>query len=102
MLELEFTDEQLDTFDAALDLLFSRGYEIEVKHQSPKMIGDKLIQYSIMRINPEIPNVTYGDILVRLTLQGNKSNISFWVTVDGQLEEIEYQFIRNLKVYNSF
>lgn len=100
-LNFQFTEQDHKKFDAALDFLYTRGYEQEVKFQPPKMIGDLLIQYSIMRIDPNIPNFTWGDILVRLETKGAGAKVSFWVTIDGKLEEINFKQIQLLEIHNS-
>ena len=87
-MQLEFTNKQLDKFDNALDLLYSKGYTKEIHHQPPKMIGDRLIQYSVMRIDPEIRHFTYGDILVKLILQGADCNLEFGYPYCGELRDL--------------
>lgn len=98
-LKLEFSEEQLCTFDNALDLLFERGYETEVKYQPAKQVGDVLIQYAIMRSNPDL-DVQYGDIMVKLELRSGKANITFHGSVDGNLVDIPAKFILGLPKIN--
>lgn len=94
-LKLEFTEEQLLTFDNALDVLFERGYENEIKHQPAKQVGDVLIQYSIVRSNPDL-DVEYGDIMVKLELRAGKSKITFHGSVDGKLVDIPTKYVLRL------
>ena len=73
--KLDFTDEQLTKFDNAVDLAFSKGYQIEKLFQPPKMVGDTLITYVVMR-NLQDANQAY-DVLVMMKLQGTNCEVSF-------------------------
>ena len=68
--KLDFTDEQLTKFDNAVDLAFSKGYQIEKLFQPPKMVGDTLITYVVMRSGD-------ADVLVMMKLQGANCEVSF-------------------------
>lgn len=73
--KLDFTDEQLTKFDNAVDLAFSKGYQIEKLFQPPKMVGDTLITYVVMR-NLQDANQA-RDVLVMMKLQGANCEVSF-------------------------
>lgn len=88
-----FEREHYDKFDAALDLLFTRGYRNEIKYQDPKMIGDILLQYSILRIDPSVKNPRFGDIMVKMTLQGVNCNLEFCCPINGKLQTLDYKEI---------
>lgn len=73
--KLDFTDEQLTKFDNAVDIAFRKGYQIEKLFQPPKMVGDTLITYVVMR-NLQDANQAY-DVLVMMKLQGANCEVSF-------------------------
>lgn len=88
MLDLSFTNEQLKTFDNALDLLSERGYHNEIKHLPETVIGDTVITYSVVRVSPEVSSPKFGDIMVLLTYQGGRSGVTFYKPAPGGKEEI--------------
>lgn len=82
--KLDFTDEQLTKFDNAVDIAFSKGYQIEKLFQPPKMVGDALITYVVMRGDQ-------GDVLVMMKLQGANCDVSFNRPKDFGLEPISFK-----------
>lgn len=82
--KLDFTDEQLTKFDNAVDITFSKGYQIEKLFQPPKMVGDTLITYVVMRGET-------GDVLVMMKLQGANCEVSFNKPKDFGLEPIPFK-----------
>lgn len=82
--KLDFTDEQLTKFDNAVDIAFSKGYQIEKLFQPPKMVGDTLITYVVMR-------GAQGDVLVMMKLQGANCDVSFNRPKDFGLEPISFK-----------
>lgn len=87
--KLDFTDEQLTKFDNAVDLAFSKGYQIEKLFQPPKMVGDTLITYVVMR-NLQDANQAY-DVLVMMKLQGANCEVSFNRPGEFGLEPIPFK-----------
>ena len=67
--KLEFTKEQYDKFDNAIEHAYIRGFQEEKKYQAPKMIGDTLITYVVMRSGA-------ADVLVMMKLQGANCEVS--------------------------
>ena len=82
--KLDFTDEQLTKIDNAVDIAFSKGYQIEKLFQPPKMVGDALITYVVMRGDQ-------GDVLVMMKLQGANCDVSFNRPKDFGLEPISFK-----------
>lgn len=91
-MKIELRKGDVEKFDNALDLVFDRGWQNEVKHQPAKMIGEKVLMYSVMRANSDVADsLAFGDVLVRLLYVGGNSAISFHSCnrlEDGSLEEI--------------
>ncbi len=82
--KLDFTDEQLTKFDNAVDIAYSKGYQIEKIFQPPKMVGDTLITYVVMRGDQ-------GDVLVMMKLQGANCDVSFNQPAEFGLEPIPFK-----------
>lgn len=89
-LDLNFSKEQLHTFDNAIDLVYSKGYVDEVKFQDEKVIGVTLITYAVMR-GPK------GDILVQMSYTGDRGcRIQFFQPTDTGKIEITAKEIREM------
>lgn len=94
-LGLKFTEEQLEKFDNAVDLVYSKGFTEEVKFQDAKEIGTSLITYYVMRSSE------LGDVMVQMTYNGaNGCQIQFFKpSVDGRIE-ISFKEILAMKTVN--
>lgn len=95
-LELSFSEEELQKFDNALDLLYNKGYQQEIKFQPPKQIGYFLIQYCIVRASEDLQNPKFGDIMVKLVQREGGTKLGFSKPTPDGLQEIHIKEILNL------
>lgn len=96
--QLTFSNDQETVFENALDLVFTKGYTQEIKFQPQKLVGDRLIQYSIMRRDQNLPNSVFGDIMVKIEIYQGKFGVGFFRAANTSIGEQGLQQIPFSKI----